>query len=254
MHHFSKSIFIFLILISNAALSQEKTNTEKPYSIPFFHGFYGYEWPGADMAKRFGGNSALGAGFTVKTASNWLFGLEYDFLFGNNIDSGFSMLEHLRTSLGNIINGDGVPAVVALYERGFSLGGSFGKLFPVLSPNRNSGFFITAGLGYLQHKIRIEVENESAPQLKGDYKRGYDRLSGGFALRQSIGYLYFGERRLVNFYISLEITEAWTRSYREYYFDTMSPSEGQRFDILFGPKIGWVVPLRKRMSKDYYYY
>jgi hypothetical protein len=158
------------------------------------------------------------------------------------------------TSNGSITNGDGVPAVVALYERGWMVTGRFGKLMPVLGPNRNSGLFITAGLGYLQHKIRIEVQNESAPQLKGDYKRGYDRLCGGFALSQSVGYLYFGERRLVNFYFALEFYEGWTENYRKYYFDTMTSGEEKRFDFLVGPEFGWIIPLRKRMAREFYYY
>jgi hypothetical protein len=218
------------------------------------YGFYGYQWPGGDMADRFGSNSTLGAGFLEKTSSNWLFGVEYNYLFGNNIKDGFDIFKGIMTSDGNIINGDGTPGVVALFERGHIVGAKFGKLIPVLKSDRNSGIFFTLGAGYIQHKIRIEVQNESTPQLKGDYKRGYDRLSGGFMLSQSIGFLYFGQSKLFNFTVSIEAFEGWTKPYRDYYFDTMAPPDGNKFDFLIGPKIAWVIPFRKRAVNAFYYY
>lgn len=242
-----------LFILSLNVFSQDNFK-ESPVSIPFFYGYYGYQWPGADMAERFGSNSAIGAGFTWKTSGNWIWGAEYDFLFGRNIDMGFDLLKGITNSDGDVINGDGVPAVIAMYERGNIYGVRFGKLFPWLSPNPNSGFFVTAGPGLMTHKIRIEVQNESAPQLKGDYKRGYDRFCYGFSMSQSIGYMFFGNSKLFNFYIAFEVFEAWTSPYRQYQFDTMEYDDNSRFEILYGPKAGWIIPLRKRMPKEYYYY
>lgn len=235
------------------AMSQEKAK-DSPVSIPFIYGFYGYQWPGADMAERFGSNSVIGPGFLWKTSSNWLAGAEFNYLFGNNTKYGFKIFEEIMTSSGNIISGDGTPSVVALFERGSLVGGKFGKLIPALGPDKNSGFFFTLGMGYMRHKIRIEVENQSAPQLKGDYKRGYDRLSGGFYLSQAVGYMYFGKRKLMNFMVSVEVFEGFNKGYREYNFDTMQPGNEKRFDLLIGPKIAWILPLRKRMAQEFYYY
>jgi hypothetical protein len=232
----------------------QENRKDTAVTIPMFYGFYGYQWPGADMAERFGSNSVLGPGFMVKTASNWIVGFEYNYLFGNNTKDGFDILDEIMTSSGIIISGDGTPSVVALFERGFTVNGKVGKLIPAWGPDRNSGFFVTAGLGYLRHKIRIEVENNSAPQLKGDYKRGYDRLSGGLTLTQSVGYMYFGRSNLVNFTLSFEVFEGFTKGYREYNFDTRLPGDERRFELLFGPKLTWMIPIRKRMAKDFYYY
>jgi len=246
-------IILFLSIFTLEALSQGSFR-DTTVSIPMFYGFYGYQWPGADMKERFGSNSVVGPGFLWKTTKNWLWGAEYNFLFGRNVNMGFDLLSSLMTSEGNIINGDGVPATIALYERGHVFGVKFGKLFPVLSPNPNSGFFITVSPGFISHKIRIEVQDESAPQLRGDYKKGYDRLCTGFALSQSVGYMFFGNARLFNFYAAFEIFEAWTSNYREYNFDQQQPADEKRFDIFFGPKVGWIIPLRKRLPKEYYYY
>jgi hypothetical protein len=250
-----RKIFLFLIIFfAGASTYSQGSFSDTTVSIPMFYGFYGYQWPGADMKEHFGSNSVIGPGFLWKTHRNWLWGAEYNFLFSRNVNMGFELLENIMTSDGNIINGDGVPATVALYERGHIFGLKLGKLFPVLSPNPNSGFFITISPAFLSHKIRIEVENNSAPQLRGDYKRGYDRLFTGFALSQSVGYMFFGNSRLFNFYAAFEIVEAWTSNYRQYNFDTRQPADEKRFDVVFGPKVGWIIPLRKRMPREYYYY
>jgi hypothetical protein len=208
-----------------------------------------------DMAERYGANSYMGPGFTVKLASDWIIGAEVGFIFGNDIKNGFDRFRNIMTEDGNIISGDGVPAVVALYERGWALSFRFGRLFPVLAPNPNSGFVVHLSAGYIQHRTRIEVQGENAPQLAGDYKMGYDRLAGGFVLSQALGYQFMGNKRLVNFYLGVEIYEGFTRDQRDYHFDLMGPEENpKRLDILIGPKVAWIIPLYKRMPKEYYYY
>ena len=254
MRFFRIILPLFLLTLAIQAHSQQ-SKPDSAASIPFIYGFYGYQWPGGDMAEQFGSNSAVGPGFMWKTSSNWLFGAEYDFLFGNNVINGMDILKGIMNSDGDIISGDGTPSLVALFERGYTVGAKFGKLIPVSKADRNSGIFFTAGLGYISHKIRIEVENQSAPQLKGDYKRGYDRISGGLMLSQSIGFMYFGKSRLLNFMLSVEAFEGWTKGYRDYYFDTMAPPpEGRQFDFLIGPKIAWMIPLRQRSVQEFYYY
>ena len=253
--HLLKILLALLALIySNQTRSQE-VKSDGASSMPFFYGFYGYQWPGGDMAEQFGSNSVIGPGFMVKTSSNWLIGAEYNFLFGNNVKNGLDILNGMLTSDGNVISGDGTPALVALFERGTTVSARFGKLFPLSDKDRNSGLFLTVGTGFISHKIRIEVENQSAPQLKGDYKRGYDRLTSGVMLSQSIGYMYFGQSRLLNFIFSVEAVEGFVKPYREYYFDLMAPPpEDKQFDFLIGPKITWMIPLRPRNADKYYYY
>jgi hypothetical protein len=243
-----------LILLFSLKSFSQGSFKDTTVSIPMIYGFYGYQWPGGDMKERFGSNSTIGPGFMWKTAGNWIWGAEYDFLFGQNVNNGNDLLKGLINSSGDIINADGVPSTVTLYERGHIVGVKFGKLFPVLSPNPNSGIFVTVSPAYISHKIRIEVLDESAPQLKGDYKLGYDRFCTGFALSESVGYMFFGNARLFNFYVAFEIYEAWTSNYRQYNFDQQAPADEKRFDVLYGPKVGWIIPLRKRMPKEYYFY
>ena len=248
------SIFLPLVLISIQSLEAQVSIKDESLTIPMIYGTFAQQFPGGDMAERYGTNSAIGPGFQVKTASNWIFGAEANFLFGNNVKNGFTILGNIMTSDGNVISGDGIPAVVALFERGFIISGKFGKLFPILGPNPNSGIVIYTTFGYMQHKIRFEVENNSAPQLRGDYKRGYDRLSGGFSISEAIGYQIMGNTRLLNFFFGLECYQAWTKGMREYLFDLQAPPEGNRFDLLIGPRITWFIPIYERAPAEYYYY
>ncbi len=249
-----KYFLSLLFLIWLIPVSGQVSIQDSALTIPMFYGTYSYQIPQADMAERFGNNSLIGPGFQIKTSSNWIYGLEWGFIFGNNIKYGFSIFDDIMTSDGNIISGDGVPAVVALFERGNIFSLRFGRLIPVLSPNPNSGIVIGISAGYLMHKIKIEVENNSAPQLKGDYNRGYDRMSSGFAISEYVGYMYLGNTRIINFFIGVEFYQAWTKSRRDYIFDLMGPDKKNRFDVLIGPKISWIIPLHRRAPQEYYLY
>ncbi len=250
-----KILTFFIILSFFSSLQGQSDVSDSSLTIPMFYAAYSYQIPGGDMAERYGNNSAIGGGFQVKTHSNWIVGAEFQFLFGNNIKIADQIMNNLKTEDGNIIDMAGNFASYSLLERGYYLSARFGKLFPVLSPNPNSGILVSGGFGYLQHKIRIEVSNNSAPQIDGDYKRGYDRLAGGPCISEFIGYLYVGNSRLLNFYGGFEFNQAWTIAKRDVNFDTQKPDAVKnRFDVLSGFKIGWIMPLFRRMPEKIYFH
>lgn len=218
-----------------------------------FFGSYAYQVPGHDMAKRFGNNSNIGGGCLLKTRENILFGADFNFLFSDNVKEEESLLEEISTSQGYLIGMDGLYAEVHMWERGFNSSVKLGKIFPVFGPNPNSGLTILVGAGYLQHKIRIENRDKTAPQINGDYKKGYDRLTAGFAINEFIGYVHLGNNKLVSFFAGIEFTQAWTESLRIYDFDKMKRNNSKYFDSLTGIKIGWIIPLYKRLPDKYYY-
>ncbi|MEZ5084365.1 MAG: hypothetical protein R2750_13110 [Bacteroidales bacterium] len=242
---------IFSLLFVNAQSDVNDTTL----TIPMFYASYAYQIPGGDMANRFGNNSVISGGFMTKTRANWLMGADFSFLFGNKIKISDEIMQNLKTEDGYIIDMGGSYAQYALYERGYYISGRFGKLFSVLAPNPNSGIMLMGSMGYFQHKIRIEVLDNSAPQLLDDYKKGYDRLSGGFGISEFIGYMFLSNNRLLNFYGGLEFNQAWTKPLRKVNFDTRLPDEKQnRFDSLMGFRIGWMIPVFKRLPEKYYYF
>lgn len=246
---------IFSLIFNVNFTYSQASATDSAMSIPMFYITYAYQFPGGDMVDRFGNNSSIGGGFQWKTNKNVIIGGEFLFLFGNKVKIADDIMFNLKTNNGDIISMSGNFTNYAIFERGYYISGRVGKLIPVISPNENSGIVIIGSLGYLQHKIRIEVEKNTAPQLNGDYKKGYDRLAGGFSISQFIGYMHIGDNRLLNFFGGIEFYEAWTKPKRDVNFDTTIPDiVTKRFDFLIGLKVGWVIPIFQRLPEKHYYY
>lgn len=241
-------IFVISFVISYSQISDSSINV---WQVSLN---YSFQLPGGDMAERFGVNSMVGTSAKFKTKKNWIIGLEGAFMFGGNIKDGTTMLDALKTSNEQIINEYGEYGIILLSQRGFYVGATAGKLFPVLSPNQNSGLFLNIGAGLLQHKIHIENRNNNTPPVLGDYKKGYDKLSNGLAINQFIGYQYLSNNKMLNFYVGLEFYQAFTRSRRDFDFDTRIQDTKNRLDLLYGIKAGWILPLYQQSPDKFYYY
>ena len=239
-----------LTLFSNAQVNVSESSIFAPMTGPTFS----FQLPGGDLAERFGSNFTIGGTFMIKTKKNVLLGVDGTFIFGGGVKNEESLLESISTEEGFVIDQYGSPAEISFYERGFHLQVKAGKLFNIIGPNPNSGLIITGGLGYLQHKIRVENIEGTAPQVMGDYAKGYDKLSGGPAISEFIGYLHLGNKKLINYFAGIELDQAWTKSKRPYDFTLMGKDESKRFDTFFGAKIGWLVPLYPKVPDAYYYY
>jgi hypothetical protein len=244
---------ILLPLISLQVFSQGSVR-DSSIVVPMIYATYAYQLPVGDLAKRFGGNSTIGGGFMIKTRSNWLFAAEGNYIFGSNIKNGDSLLRNIANSDGFVINANGYYAEIGFAETGFNVLGKFGKLFPIISPNPNSGPLIMIGGGFMQDKIRIHDGDNTAPQLQGDYKKGYDRLNNGWILSGTIGYLYLSDSRLINFFVGFEFLQAWTKYKRARNFDTGLQDNSSLSTQYYGVKVKWMIPLYKRRPKDYYLY
>ena len=73
----------FSVFLLNSLFSQVSIK-DSSLTIPMFYVAYSYQFPGGDMKERYGSNSTIGPGFQVKTGSNWIYGAEANFIFGNN--------------------------------------------------------------------------------------------------------------------------------------------------------------------------
>ncbi|CAN5504841.1 hypothetical protein BH11BAC2_BH11BAC2_04930 [soil metagenome] len=209
--------------------------------------------PLGDMGKRFGISTAVGLTVTYKLKNNWMFSAEGNFIFGKKISEP-GLFSGLTTNEGYVIGSDGFYGDIRVFERGYYLTLSVGKLFPVKKPNPNCGFFVQGGVGFMQHKIKIDDHKNSIPSLQDDYAKGYDRLTNGIAFREFGGYLYNGNNRLVNFYGGVEFVQGITEGRRSYNFDQEKPDSGVRLDMLIGLRIGWVIPLFKEAPDKFYTY
>ena len=247
-----KYLLLFVLLISLERIHAQGSVKDSAFRIMMVSVHFSGQIPQKDMAKRYGPNLSAGGSYTWKTKHNVLFGTEVSYFFGRNIKE--DPLKSLRVGDGNqVTDNEGYPADLRLTERGWNVYANAGYLFSKLGHNPNSGLFFTVGAGWMQHKIKFYDANKKVAAVYGNLKKGYDRLSGGFALSQFIGYQYLSNNRLANFNFGVEFYEGFTKSLRGYNYDTGLADTKQRLDIMIGFRIAWTLPLYKRL-KDVYYY
>ncbi len=243
-------IFCFSTFVNQTIARKEVKDSIR--HIPMVVFSYSAQKPSGDMAHRFGWNSNPGIKIQLKSKSNWLVSLEGSYIYGTIINENY-FLKNITTQEGYIIGSDGQYADIRLSERGFTTSASLGKVFPWLSPNLNSGFIFTAGLGFIQHYIDIRDVNGTVPSLRGEYLKGYDRLTNGIFINQFIGYIYISQNRFINFYAGVEFLQGLTKNQRMQNFDTMTPEAVTRNDYLNGFRIGWILPIYRRSTNHFYY-
>jgi hypothetical protein len=246
-------VVLSVVLGSNFAHSQV-TFRDSAVSLALFMPNIGFQTPGGDLADRFGSNGNAGFHFMYKWQNNFVLGADGQFLFGSNLKED-SILAGIQTSQGEIIDGAGQFATVFLYQRGMQFNARAGYLWNAFGPNDNSGILFTAGVGFLQHWIEIQSPENRAPQLRGDYFKGYDRMTNGVAFTQSIGYMNLANNRRTNFYLGLDFTQAITKNRRSWNFDERRRDDRQRLDLLVGIRFGYIFPAYKKAkyTSEFYY-
>jgi hypothetical protein len=207
---------------------------------------------GGDLMNRWGFNSAIGLDIEYKLKSNLIFGLNSSFVFGNTFKDT-AIFSNLYNSSGHITSYVGEEANILYLLRGMTAHASVGYVFTRFGNNANSGIWVSGGLGFMAHKIRIESLYDVVPQLEGDYRKGYDKLSMGFSTRQFVGYLFQSNFRLIRFYGGFEFVQGFTVNMRNYNFDTGGPETNVRFDALNSFKVGWIIPIAQRTRGEFYY-
>lgn len=214
---------------------------------------YGYHVPGGDLGDRFGNSLSPAFGLDwMRAESNWFIGLRGALFFGQNVKE--DVLAPLRTSEGGIIGNDRQFADVQLRQRAYFAGVHVGKLFGLSAQNPRSGIRLTLGGGLFAHKIRIQDDpSRQVPQLSGAYKKGYDRLTAGPALRQSIGYQILSRNGRINLHLSFDCMQGFTRNQRAINFDTRQKVRTHRLDVQFGVRAAWTLPFYGGEGEAIYY-
>ena len=214
---------------------------------------YAFHEPDGDLADRFGNNSMLCMGVTRKNDDNWTVGGEIWFMFGGTLKPEADVLADFRTANGDVIGTTGLPSDIQMFQRGFAASLQFGKVFPLFGPNPNSGLWVKIGSGYLQHRILLDDSLEEVPLVLGDYKVGYDRLTGGIFFHQFVGYRHFSNDKRFNFYAGFDMNQGFGRSLRSWNYDERSVDTDRRYDGFYGLKFGFSLALYKQIPDEYYF-
>jgi len=202
---------------------------------------YGILWPQADLRDRFGQSFSVGGGASYLSDDGLFLSIDYSLLFGNTVKE--DVLSNLRTFEGGIIGRDRQFAEIFLRERGHMVVVEAGYFLGSKTMFHRSNLLLSAGVGWLQHKIRIVDDFDAVIQVAPPYDRGYDRLSTGVLLNQSVRYLYLSKSRLINFFFDVSLTEAFTKDRRQLNYNTAERPSDNRLDILMGAKFGWIIPI-----------
>jgi hypothetical protein len=247
-------VFVVFMLSFHIANGQSSPRRDSITQCFMFAGDYALYSPGGDLADRMGLHSGAGLSIHYKSRNAWLFSANWKYLFGDQLRER-GVLDSISTSNGFVIDKEGKMADIRMYPRGFNLYFSVGRIFTnILSPNPNSGPFISAGAGYMQHKIRIYDNGGRTPQLQGDYLKGYDRLTSGLMINQFVGFWFMSKSRFTNFYAGFEFNQAFTKSRRSWNYDLMQADTSQRIELQYGFRVGWNILLNRTGNQQYYMY
>jgi len=244
-----KYIIIIFIFFGVEAMAQIDT---VPRNISTIGLHVSLDFPMADLATRFGVFDKVGLTYYRKKKSNWIIGARVHFMFGNKIkEPGF--LDNLKTVASGTITSDGSLAEIRWYQRGYNVGIDVGKILPFWNANANSGPFCMGSLGFMQHKINIYDRDNLYPQLIGDYRKGYDRLTNGLYGDVLLGYMYYGTKKNLNGFIALDMNVAKTQGRREWWYDVQKTGRDNRIDASIGLMMGWFIPIYQKKTEEVYY-
>ncbi len=244
---------LFLLLISFASfLNAQKV--KNPESAVLIQPSLGIQFAGGDMGDRFGQSLSAGLAVGYKTNKNWTWSLQGQYMFGTDVRNTNRLLNALTTNSGDILNQVGNYTSFSLSQRGAYGLAEVGKTTKWLAANPNSGIGFSMGAGYLIHWVEIDNAGNSIPQLEEEYRKGYDESSGGFMLKQSIGYTFLSPKKRINFKFSFELLEAFTTNYRKFDYSTGRPTSGTNFDLIYGFRLDWILPIYTGGSSQTFYY
>lgn len=200
----------------------------------------------ADMGKRFPLFSDLQASLYIKTPKKFTYGFSFGELLGNrvNIDSLYG---GIVGSTEIIYDKNGFPGLIRYYLRGFRLEATAGKIFDLGKLWPHSGIEARLGVGMMQHRIHTRFDVGSLPQIEGDYKYGYDRLSNGAYLSQTIGFHYLNTET-VSFFAGITFGQGFTRNRRNWDYSSMKKDNTLRTDMMIGLNAGLLIPISLKYS------
>lgn len=241
--------------ISLSVLWAQQSIQDSAIHFFFLSPSYGGYFPQADLARRFGYSSVIGAEASYKFRSGVYITLQGGGLAGDRVHEeglleGLYLWSFYESGTVAFIDENGKIFSPTFRQRGWTASVRVGWIVSRLrlpGQNPNCGPFVEVGGGYLMHRIFIDkARSEKLPLLEGEYLKGFDRLTGGWGAVQSIGYRFFSNRGLINFFVAVEAGQYITRSLRGYMYDRGEKDTQRRQDFWVGFRVGWSVPLYEK--------
>ena len=241
-------VIILVLFISLQGHSIGRDSSEVHNGISFS---YGYHLPFMDLSKRFLSFSEVGARYEIRTKNGFLWRFGGSFLFRDTIKQT-NILDGLTNENGYILTGEGEIANVFLWQRGFLADVTLGKVFRL--GNKGGSIAASLGGGFMQHKILLYSKEFYIPQVQEEYAKGYDRLTNGILLKESVHYRYFPNNRLLGFFAGVNGIQGFTKNRRAFNFDTRSVEDELRYDFSLSLELGVTILFNRKTPDEYYFY
>ncbi len=243
--------FLFFWLLQGGVYSQNKIEKPVDGSILVLGMGLGYNLPMKDMKERYGPSMDFGLNTEFITNSNWIWGGQFTYFFSDNVK--IDPVASYRTSQGWILGDNNQDAILVIKQRGLFLGAGFGKLIPLNADSRTGIKLMLQG-GILQHHLKFADEDNSIAQLRAGRHRRYDRLTRGFALKQTIAYKMLSADRRMNFELAFDFTQGFTSDVRDYHFDTGQVSDKNRLDLMLAVRLSYYLPFYyNKIDREVFY-
>src|SRR5882724_6188741 len=75
----------FVLVLSVAIFLHTSAQIDSARFVPLVGVHFSGQLPGGDLVNRYGSNLNAGGNFQIKTKRNWLFGIEGNYFFGDNV-------------------------------------------------------------------------------------------------------------------------------------------------------------------------
>jgi hypothetical protein len=234
-------IFLLSIISIESKAQEDQNKSVNGYILDFGIGL-GANIPLADLKDRYGSNLNFSLGGDLINKNNWLINGEYIYMFSDNVKE--DVLAPYRTPTRFLLGDDEQLAEIIMRERCFYLGIGIGRIIPLQKETR-SGIKLLVNAGILQHQIKFADERNSLAQIRAGRSVGYDRLTRGFSLKETIAYKHLSADKRLNFEFALDFIQGFTSEVRAFNFDTQLPTNKSRFDMIIGARIVWNLPFYK---------
>jgi len=242
-------IFLFLICVIFPFISLAQKNdsikTLSAISISYDHQF-----PFADLGELFLAFSLPSLSYDLHHRSGFVFSINGGYMFKDTIKQT-GVLNDIEKD-GFLIDGEGQIVNVFLFQRGFTISGKVSKKIAIGSAKN----YLQAsfGGGFMQHKILLYSEEFALPQVQGEYEKGYDQLSNGFMLEESLLFMHQPTRKSYILFAGLRALQGFTQNRRSYNFDIMGPNTTKRQDFSIGFQFGISILFNRKVPQDFYFY
>ncbi|OAV44863.1 hypothetical protein [Lewinella sp. 4G2] len=249
----SQLLFLLAFLLCTSASAQGLAGAKNQDRGVLISAGYGVFQSAGDLADRFGNGFAIDGGVSyLGKKTNWEFGVRANYGFGNQVNE--DVVADLRTDQGFIIGNMRDPADIQLRQRQLFVGPMVGYTFG-LGASKRSGINVRTSVGYFFSRIRVQQDAiQGVEPLQPERLAGYDRLTGGPAIYQFVGYQILSENKRINFYAGADLLAGFTKPLRAFDIPTGGPLPDEvRTDVALGARVGIVIPIYIGEGREIYY-